>query len=118
MIHELENREDLELHLKQNGKKFSEQCVILMREMYKGRKLNSMIVEREFLYNSRRLRDCREHRPDIVKSRWEVDKDGKTKYMLYWIDVPLPPTKAKAIAEGQKILDMMNNNNFTQQQLF
>ena len=118
MIHEAENREDLELHLKQNGKKFNAQCVRLMEEMYKGRRLTSAIIFDEWRYDSRRLRDCRQHRPDIVKSRWEVDKDGKTKYMLYWIDVPLPPTKTKAIAEGQKILDMMNKNNFTQQQLF
>lgn len=109
MLHQFENREDLELHLKQNGKKFGEQCVELMKAMYKGRKLNSMIVEREFLYNSRRLRDCREGRPDIVKSCWVTDADGKTKYVQYWIDIPPSPTKQRAIAEGQKILDAMND---------
>lgn len=109
MTHERENREDLELHLKQNGKKFSQQCVILMQEMYKGRKLNAMIVEREYNFNSRRLRDCRECRPDIVKSCWVTDANGKTKYVQYWIDRPISPTKAKAIEEGQRILDAMSD---------
>ena len=109
MTHEFENREDLELHLKKNGKKFSQQCVVLMQEMYKGKKLNAMIVEREYNFNSRRLRDCRECRPDIVKSCWVTDEDGKTKYVQYWIDRPISLTKQRAIEIGQQILDSMNN---------
>lgn len=119
MIHEKENREDLELHLKQNGKKFSEQCVTLMREMYKGRKLNGPIVEQEFKMNSRRLRNCIEGRPDIVKRAWRKDLQNNTVVMDYWIDVPPSPTKAAAIAIGQKILDQINARaNGIQQDLF
>ncbi len=118
MLHETENREDLELHLKANKEKFSKQCVVLMEDMYKGKRLNAMIVEREYQFNSRRLRDCRQGRPDIVKSVWIVDKENNTKYVEYWIERPLSPTKAKAVAEGQKILDLMNSGGFNQIKLF
>jgi hypothetical protein len=117
MLHEFENRDDLTLHLKQNGKKFSDQCVRLMTEMYRGRKLTHKIAYEEFGCDTRRLRDCRQHRPDIVRSRWEVDKDGKTKYMLFWIEI-VHPSKQKAIEMGEKILQQMRDNELNQGELF
>jgi len=116
LLHDRENREDLDLHLKQNGKKFNAQCVKLMEEMYKGRKLTSAIIFDEWRYDSRRLRDCRQHRPDIVKSRWEVDKDGKTKYMLYWIEI-IHPSKKASIEWATELLEKMKNEG-KQQELF
>lgn len=105
LIHENENREDLEIHLKQNRKKFSQQCVILMEEMYKGRKLNGPIVEQEFKMNSRRLRNCIEGRPDVVKREWRKNKENKTVVMDYWIDITPLPTKAKLIQWAGEFLD-------------
>lgn len=117
LLHERESRDDLELHLKQNGKKFSDQCVTLMREMYKGRKLTHAIAYEEFRCDTRRLRDCRQHRPDIVRSRWETDKDGKTKYMIFWIEV-IHPTKKAAIEVGEQILQQMRDKELKQGGLF
>ncbi len=76
------------------------------------------MVEQEYHFNSRRLRDCRQHRPDVVKSCWITDKDGKTKVMQYWIEIPPSPTKAAAIKIGEQILEQMRNKGFSQQQLF
>jgi len=97
MIHERENREDLEAHLKQNGKKFSNQCVTLMIEMYKGRRLSGPVVEQEFKMNSRRLRNCIEGRPDVVKRGWRKDILNNTTVMEYWIDIPMPETKKQLV---------------------
>lgn len=109
MIHETENREDLELHLKANGKKFSKQCVRLMEDMYRGRRLNSMIVTQEYKYNDRRLRDCRQHRPDIVKSVWLTDENNNTRFVEYWIDRPVPPSKQESILWATNLLDKMKD---------
>ena len=113
ILHIRENREDLELHLKQNGKKFNKQCVHLMEQMYKGERFTYDIIYTRWKYDSRRLRDCRQHRPDIVKSRWEVDKDNKTRYVIFWIDVPRRPTKSESILWAENYL-----SNLKQSELF
>ena len=93
ILHQRENSEETELHFKSNGKKFSDQCIILMKAMYWGRKLNSMIVAQEYKFNDRRLRDCRQWRPDLVKSKWAKDEKDNTLYMEYWVETPKQVTK-------------------------
>lgn len=95
MIHEHENWEDGNSFLKQNGKKFQGDCLMAMKLMYQGIRLNSETCWNVYHIHDRRLRNCREARPDIVKSDWVRDANGKRKYVEYWIDVPKPPTKSE-----------------------
>lgn len=107
MIHEKETTEDTESFLKENGKKFGQDCVTAMKLMYSGVKLNGDTCKQIYGIHDRRLRECRQARPDIVKSAWKKDSNGKRLYVEYWIEI-MTPTKAKAIEDGQKILDAMN----------
>lgn len=107
MLHKRETTEDTESFLKENGKKFSQDCITAMKLMYGGVKLNGDTCKQLYGIHDRRLRECRQARPDIVKSAWKKDSNGKRLYVEYWIEI-MTPTKAKAIEDGQKILDAMN----------
>jgi hypothetical protein len=89
-----------------------------MKLMYNGVRLNGETCKHLYGISDRRLRDCIAARPDIVKKEWVIGKDGKRKIVEYFIPPIITPTKAKAIAEGQKILDMMNKPDAVQQNLF
>lgn len=105
MLHLRESTIETESFLKQNGKKFSQDCVTAMKLMYQGVKLNGDTCKGLYGFHDRRLRDCRQGRPDIVKSAWKRDSKGNRLYVEFWIDVPLPPTKQKAIAWATEFLD-------------
>ena len=117
MLHEKESSPDTESFLKENGKKFSQDCITAMKLMYGGVKLNGDTCKQLYGIHDRRLRECRQARPDVVKSAWKKDSNGKRLYVEYWIDVPISPTKQRAIEEGQKILDAMQDK-FKQGELF
>jgi len=104
VIHQRENNEETEQHLKDNGKKFSRHCNIVLRLMYQGRKLTARQLEREYNIDGRRLRDIFANRKEC-KRQWRRDADGKTQEMEYWLEIPKPPTKTELCS-------------FTQQQLF
>jgi hypothetical protein len=95
MIHEHENNQDTESFLKSNGKKFQGDCVTAMKLMYSGVRLNGDTCKELYGFHDRRLRNCREARPDIVKSAWKLDGNGHRLYVEFWIDVPKPPTKSE-----------------------
>lgn len=118
MIHERENNEETESFLKENGKKFSQDCVTALKLMYSGVKLNGNTCKQLYGFHDRRLRECREARPGVVKSAWVKDSTGKRLYVEYWIEPPITPTKAAAIADGQRILDLMNSGGYSQPELF
>jgi hypothetical protein len=105
LLHEIENNPDTESFLKENGKKFSQDCVTAMKLMYQGVRLNGETCKELYGLHDRRLRDCRQGRPDVVKSAWKRDAAGKRLYVEFWIDVPLPPTKQKAIESATKFLN-------------
>lgn len=109
MLHQRENNQDSEDFLKSNGKKFSQDCVTAMKLMYSGVKLNGDTCKQLYGFSDRRLRECFTARPDVVKKAWKKDSKGKRLYVEYWISPPQSLTKERAIAEGQKILDAMNN---------
>ena len=106
MLHERETTEETESFLKQNGKKFSQDCITAMKLMYSGVKLNGDTCKQLYGFHDRRLRECRQARPDVVKSAWKTDSKGKRLYVEFWIEI-MTPTKAKAIEDGQRILDAM-----------
>lgn len=88
MLHERENNTDTEDFLKSNGKKFSDHCIIAMKLMYQGVKLNGDTCKQLYGFHDRRLRDCRAARPDIVKSEWKKNEKGERMYVEYWIERP------------------------------
>lgn len=92
MLHETENNIVSEQHLKDNGKKFSRHCNIVLTMMYQGRRFTARQLEREFNMDGRRLRDIFANRKEC-KREWIYSKDGKTQEMEYWLDIPRPATK-------------------------
>jgi len=92
LLHEHENNEKSLCHLKDNGKKFSRHCNIVLSLMYQGRKLTARQLEREFNIDGRRLRDIYANRKEC-KREWTYNAEGGTNEMQYWLDIPKPPTK-------------------------
>jgi len=104
MLHEIENNPSSENHLKDNGEKFNRHCVEVLKLLYQGKRLNARQLETEYGYDGRRIRDVAANRKD-VKKQWVRSAEGKTRYVEYWLDLPLPPTKQKAIAWATEFLD-------------
>lgn len=106
LLHERENNEDTESFLKQNGKKFSQDCITAMKLMYGGVRLNGETCKQLYGIHDRRLRDCIAGRPDVVQKQWVVGGDGKRKIVEYFIDVRIP-TKTAVIQKASKVIEMM-----------
>lgn len=100
MLHEIENNVDTELFLKQNGKKFSQDCITAMKLMYQGVWLSGETCKQLYNIHDRRLRECYSARPDIVQKKWVFGQDGKRKYVVYWIDQINPPTKTEVVEKA------------------
>jgi hypothetical protein len=109
MLHERENNQETETFLKESGKKFSQDCVTAMKLMYQGIRLNGETCKELYGLHDRRLRDCRQGRPDMVKSAWKKDVNGKRLYVEYWIDVPTPPSKHEVIQRATKVIELLKN---------
>ena len=97
ILHEHENNQDTESFLKSNGKKFQGDCVTAMKLMYGGVRLNGDTCKQLYGFHDRRLRNCFEARPDIVKKQWVLDGNGRRKYVEYWIEKIKPPTKQEVL---------------------
>ena len=95
ILHEHENSPDTESFLKSNGQKFRGDCITAMKLMYGGVRLNGDTCKELYGFHDRRLRNCREARPDIVKSEWKRNEKGERMYVEFWIDTPKPPTKSE-----------------------
>lgn len=95
MIHQRENSADTELFLKSNGQKFTGDCLMVMKLLYQGYRLSSKDCWERYSVHDRRLRNCYQARPDIVKREWKKNEQGKRMYVEYWIDVPKPLTKSE-----------------------
>lgn len=114
LLHEIETSSDTESFLKQNGKKFSQDCINAMKLMYQGIKLNGDTCKHLYGFHDRRLRNCREGRPDIVKSEWKRDANGKRLYVEFWIEISRPITKTQLT---QKTSEAMQNLKITEKNL-
>jgi len=117
MLHEFENNESSEQHLKDNGEKFSRHCNFVLGLLYQGKRLTARQLERDYNVDGRRLRDIFANRSEC-KRQWRKDADGKTQEMEYWLDIPPSPTKQKAIDWATELLDKMKGGNLEQQNLF
>ena len=95
MIHEKENNQDTESFLKSNGKKFQGDCLTVMKLLYSGKRLSGHELQVTYGLHDRRLRDCFNARPDIVKREWVLNDAGKRMYVEYFIPKFSPPTKSE-----------------------
>jgi len=95
LLHSVENSEETQSFLKENGKKFSNDCIRAMQLMYKGVRLNGDTCKELYNFSDRRLRDCIAGRPDIVRKDWKRDGNGKRLYVEYWIEPIKPKTKTE-----------------------
>lgn len=118
LIHDRENNDDSERHLSENRDKFESDAEFLYRLMKMGKKFSDQEVVSKYGINGRRLRELFNEKEDVKKS-WVLNEKGKRIYVTYFIEQPITPTKAAAIAIGQSILDAMNTKaNGIQQDLF
>ena len=117
LIHEKENSPELESFLLENAVKFNGHALMALKLMYSGIKLTDADAISKYGFSGRRLRELHAEFPNKVKKSWVLDDRGKRKYVQYYIEIQCP-TKARAIEQGQKILDMMNNSLPVQQNLF
>lgn len=121
LLHLRENDPELESFLNENSVKFNGHCLLALKLMYSGVRLTDAKAVTDYGFSGRRLRELHNAFPNKVKKAWmlgepveEKDDDGnviivrKRKYVEYFIEQPITPTKAAAIAIGQSILDKMN----------
>lgn len=98
MLHEIENNSDTESFLKENGKKFSQDCITAMKLMYGGVKLNGDTCKHLYGFSDRRLRECYSARPDIVRKKWIREPgSGKRLYVEYYITQPKIISKTELV---------------------
>lgn len=95
-LHDRENNEKSEGHLKNNGQKFSRHCNIVLDMMYRGQRFTARRLEREYNIDGRRLRDIFANRAEC-KREWKRTEDGKTLEMEYWLEIPMQLTKQQLI---------------------
>lgn len=106
MTHLVENNDDSQRHLDENRGKFESDGEFLYRLLKMGKRFSDQEVVSKYGINGRRLRELFNEKSD-VKKQWKLNDKGKRLFVEYFVEMPIPPTKAKAIAEGQKILDAM-----------
>lgn len=84
-IHELENNAESERHLKENAKKFSQQCLKVLELLYQGKKLTTMNAPSYGILSlPRRIKDLRDYnKVHIIEEEWIRDANGK-KIVKQW----------------------------------
>lgn len=110
LIHEKENNPISEMFLKDNREKFNNDCIAVLKLLYSGKRYTGKEIcdLTGQAAGDRRLRDIFANRKDCMKAP-RRKPNGKLEGMEYWLNIPMPPTKAKAIEDGQRILDAMEN---------
>lgn len=108
LLHEAENNESSEQHLKDNGEKFSRHCNFVLGLLYQGMRLNARQLEREYNIDGRRLRDIYANRKEC-KRAWVKGADDKTQVMEYWLDIPTPPSKTEVIIKATKTINALKS---------
>lgn len=108
--HDRENNEDTERHLSENRQKFETDAMFLLRQMMAGERLTAKTVVQKYGIADRRLRDL--EIDGKCKKVWKLNDVGKRIYVEYYCEIPLPPTKKKAIASATNFLDRQQGELF------
>lgn len=117
LLHEKENNQETESFLKDNGEKFNNHCVEVLKLLYRGLKLSSRELETQYNMDGRRLRDIYAARKDC-KREWKRDENGKRLYVQYYLNIPKPPTKTKLQQWFSEYQEEQRVKNYLQQSLF
>lgn len=104
LLHDRENNEVSEMFLKENGIKFSNQCVMVLRLLYNGMKLTAKQTNDilNIADGGRRLRDIHANRKDCKKQVRITN--GKWEGVEYFLEIPRPETKTKVISNWTEFL--------------
>ncbi len=106
MTHERENNGFSQEFLNEHLEKFNGDNKIVMQLLFSGKRLTARELEKEYDIDGRRLRDCIEARPDLVKREPRMTEDGKkTKWVEYFIPPFKPPTKKELTKYYQQQID-------------
>lgn len=114
LVHLRENSPELESFLNEHRVKFHGHCLLALKLMYSGVRLTDAKAISEYGISGRRLRELYNELPNVVKKAWVKDANGKRKYVEYFVEQPITPTKAKAIEWATGFLDKFNKGNFKQ----
>lgn len=92
--HERENNEVSEEFLKDNGAKFNNDCIKVLRLLYTGRKYTAKEINDtlNMADGGRRLRDIYANRKDCKRQK-RYKADGHLEGMEYFLDIPVPTKK-------------------------
>lgn len=98
-LHDRENNEWSESFLKENGKKFGDDCVTVLRLLYKGMRLTAKQTNdiTGMADGGRRLREIFGHRKECQKAARRIN--GKFEGVEYWLEIPQPATKTELVKE-------------------
>lgn len=105
ILHKHENNPETESFLKDNGKKFNQQCIDVLKVLYSGRRYTAYEISRllDIADGGRRLRDIYAFRSDC-KREWRKSDDGKRAEVEYYLDIPKQPTKGDVVSFYQQQL--------------
>lgn len=110
ITHDRENSEDTERHLSENREKFETDAQFLLKQMLRGERLTAKTVVQKYGIADRRLRDL--EIDGKCKKQWKLNDEGKRMFVEYFCEIPLPPTKQKAIAWATDFLDRQQGELF------
>lgn len=93
LIHDRENNEVSESFLKDNREKFSNQCIQVLKLLYKGSRLTAKNVNDilGIADGGRRLREIHAFKNECKKQIRYTN--GKKEGVEYWLEIPTPKTK-------------------------
>lgn len=110
LIHLKENSPELQSFLDENRVKFHGDALTVLRLLYSGKRLTAQSLVSEYKIADRRLRELHAELPNTVKKCWVKDKNDKRKYVEYFIERPITPTKQKAIEWAESFLKQMQQS--------
>jgi ABC-type sugar transport system ATPase subunit len=113
--HDQENNPESAQHLKENRKKFSQQCLKLMELLNQGKRLTvANAIGYGIMSLPRRVLDCRENGLKI-QDEWVKDGNGKRLYKEYFITITTRPNKKQVTEKVKK--DLNDNPKWVQPDL-
>lgn len=107
ILHDRENNEWSEQFLKDNGIKFTSDCVKVLRLLYKGLRLTAKQVNdmTGMADGGRRLRNIFANRKDCKKDIRRKANGTGLEGVEYWLEIPGIPTKNELIESANKVIE-------------
>lgn len=103
--HDQENNAESAQHLKENQKKFSQQCLKVMELLNQGKRLTvASAIGYGIMSLPRRIADCKENGL-IIHDEWVKDTKGKKLYKEWFIIITGRPLKKDVIEKAKNNLD-------------